>query len=647
MHPFGLLRCGTGGRQMAREVTRREFLRRAGVGAAASGAGLWSGQALSAAPLADGPNILWLTCEDISPNLGCYGDTYAITPNLDKLALRGVRYTNAFSVTGVCAPSRSCLITGAYPWTLGSQHMRSHIPLPPQIKCFTEYLRQAGYYCTNNSKTDYNFRHPGSAWDESSARAHWRNRRGGQRFFSVFNFNVTHENRVNAPAESFLKATARLTPAQRHDPAKADIPPYHPDTPKVRTVWAQYADTITLMDLLVADKLKELEADGLAEDTIVFFFSDHGLGMPRCKFWCYESGTRVPLMIYFPPKYRHLAPQDPGSTVDRLVSFVDFGASVLSLAGVKMPQYMQGKPFLGSQAAEPREYVICGRDRIGPRRDMVRAVRDRKYRYIRNFLPQLPWYCQDNANRRDPVQQVQQELDRLENEGRLSGPPARYQLSRSRPPEELYDIDADPHEIDNLAQSADHREIVERMRAILLREIVESRDLGLMPEFLMHSRATTPYELGLDGQLYPQKKLLAIAEQIRSGAGDRESFLSSLADEEATVRYWAVLGLVHLGDRSKPTLDALTTTLEDSSVDVRLEAADALCRLGYPKLAIEVAVQALEHDSDWPRLQAIEVFKQMGPEARPFIDRIRRAVGTTRNSYVKLMMQLFLEKLGA
>jgi len=583
----------------------------------------------------------------MSPNLGCYGDTYAITPNLDKLARRGIRYTNAFSVAGVCAPSRSCLITGVYPWTLGSQHMRSDIRLPPQIKCFTEHLRQAGYYCTNNVKTDYNLRHPASAWDESGPRAHWRNRGPGRRFFSVFNFTVTHETPINAPAESFLKATARLAPDQRHDPARADIPPYHPDTPKVRKTWAQYADAVTLMDMLVGDKLKELEADGLADDTIVFFFSDHGAGMPRCKRWCYESGTHVPLIVCFPTKYRHLAPQDPGSAVDRLVSFVDFGASVLSLAGVKVPQYMQGKPFLGSQAVEAREYVICGRDRIGPRRDMVRAVRGRKYRYIRNFLPQLPWYCQDNDNYRVSVQQVQQELNRLENEGRLSGPAARYQLSRSRPPEELYDIDADPHEIDNLARSADHREIVERMRAILLGEIVESRDLGLIPEFLMHTRAATPYELGFHQELYPQKKLLAIAELIRSGSGNRDDYLSLLADKEATVRYWAVLGLVHLGDKSRSTVDALTSVLEDSSMDVRLEAADALCRLGCPKLAIEVAVNALEHDSDWVRLQAIEVFKQMGPEARPFIDQIRRAVGTTRNSYVKLMMRLFLEKRGA
>lgn len=629
---------------MARKVTRRDFLGYVGLGTATSVLNLWSAQVSYSAQLADGPNILWLTCEDTSPNLGCYGDTYAITPNIDKLAKKGIRYTSAFSVAGVCAPSRSCLITGVYPWTLGSQHMRSEIPLPPQVKCFTEYLRQAGYYCTNNYKTDYNFRHPKSAWDQCGRQAHWKNRKQGQRFFSVFNFNVTHEGSVNAPLQRFEKATAPLKPAQRHDPAKANIPPYYPDTPKVRKVLAQYADMITVMDMLVADKLKELEADGLAEDTIVFFFSDHGIGMPRCKFWSYDSSTHVPLIVYFPEKYRHLAPQSPGSAIDRLVSFVDFSASVLSLAGVKVPEYIQGKPFLGSQTTEPRQYVICGRDRIGSRRDMVRAIRDKKYRYIRNFIPHLPWYY--GSHYCEKVQQVQQELSRLAKEGKLSGPPARYQLSKSRPPEELYDIDTDPHEINNLADSTDHRQTIEKMRAILLQEIVENRDLGLMPEFMMHNRATTPYELGFNQKLYPQKKLLAIAELIHSDSCSRDQFLSLLGDDEATVRYWALLGLIKLGDKSKPTIDALTAALEDSSVDVRLQAADALCRLGHQKLAIEVAVKALKHNSDWSRLQAIEVFEQMGPEARTFADNIRQAAKTTRNSYVKLIMQFFLEKLG-
>ena len=229
------------------------------------------------------PNILWITCEDISPNLGCYGDRYARTPVLDGLAAAGVRYTDAYAITGVCAPNRSCLITGVYPSTLGSHDMRSTTRLPDRIKCFPEYLRAAGYYCTNNAKTDYNFAPPKTAWNESSRKAHWRNREPGQPFFSVFNFTVCHESQIRQPDASFFRNTARLTPGQRHDPAKVPVPPFHPDTSEVRQDWARYHDVITAMDYQAGDVLGQLDDDGLADDTIVFFFSDHGAGMPGCK----------------------------------------------------------------------------------------------------------------------------------------------------------------------------------------------------------------------------------------------------------------------------------------------------------------------------------------------------------------------------
>ncbi len=324
------------------------------------------------------PNILWITCEDMSPNMGCYGDTFAHTPNLDALAARGIRYTHAFSTSGVCAPSRSCLITGVYPSSLGTHFMRCRGELPEFIRCYSEYLRKAGYYCTNNSKTDYNFVHPRSAWDESSAKAHWRNRKPGQPFFAIFNNTDTHESKIRSRGAEFARLTARLKPEQRHDPAKVKLPPYHADTPEARRDWANDYDLITAMDIESGDLLKQLDEDGVAEDTIVFFYSDHGVGLQRSKRWLYDSGMRVPLIVHFPKKFQHLAPLPSGSVTDRLVSFVDFAPTLLSLAGVPTPMHMQGVAFLGPKAGPPREYVYGIRDRMDERHDIIRAVRDQR-----------------------------------------------------------------------------------------------------------------------------------------------------------------------------------------------------------------------------------------------------------------------------
>jgi N-sulfoglucosamine sulfohydrolase len=249
------------------------------------------------------PNILWISAEDISPDLGSYGDGYARTPNLDKLASQGVRFAKAFSVAPVCAPSRSAIITGMYATSIGSHHMRSKAVPPAGVKAFPEYLRAAGYYCTNNSKTDYNFEAPPTnappvtVWDESSRNAHWRNRALGQPFFAVFNLIVTHESQIRTGKEEFAKNTAGLKPEDRHDPTQAVLPPYYPDTPIVRNDWARYYDLITAMDLQAAELLKQLEEDGVAENTIVFFWGDHGRGLPRAKRWLYDSGIHVPLIV--------------------------------------------------------------------------------------------------------------------------------------------------------------------------------------------------------------------------------------------------------------------------------------------------------------------------------------------------------------
>ena len=561
----------------------------------------------------DRPNILWLTCEDISPHLGCYGDPYAITPNLDRLAAKGIRYTNAFAVNGQCAPSRSCLITGVYPWSLGSQHMRSSVRLPEAVKCFPYYLRQAGYYCTNNSKEDYNFVTPPDVWDESSGQAHWRKRRPDQPFFSVFNHTGTHESRLFVH-----KSGSGLPPDQRRDPARANIPPYHPDTPAGRADWAEYANVITLMDNWVASRLEELEQAGLADDTIVFFFSDHGVGLPRGKYLLYDSGVRVPLIIHFPDKYRHLAPRGPGSVCAGLVSFSDFAPTVLSLAGVSLPPHLQGRAFLGPAKTEPREHVFVGRDRAGTYgTDAIRGVRDVRYKYLRNDMTYRPynrltWYTMRQNSLR--------ELYRLADEHNVPPAAELFMGLRPRPLEELYDLQNDPHELRNLAESAEHQAVVERLRRALTEHRRTVRDVGLMPEWEMHSRIpdAAPYDVARrDRTTFPLDRILDVLERFRQGSEAAAELRALTQSGDAALRYWAVIGLANLHDEAPTTLAVLRQRLEDESVDVRLAAGEALCQLGYHAETLPVLAAALQHEDGWVQTRTLVLVDQLKEKALP------------------------------
>jgi uncharacterized sulfatase len=582
------------------------------------------------------PNVLWITCEDISPHLGCYGDRFAVTPNLDRLAAQGVRYTHAFTVIGVCAPSRSCLITGMYPTALGSHHMRCQARLPDEVKCFPEYLRHAGYYCSNNVKTDYNFPVPKNAWDESSNKAHWRNRKPGQPFFSVFNLVVSHESQIRTPEATFLKQTARLTKEERHDPAQVTVPPYHPDTPVVRRDWARYYDLITAMDKQAGDLLKQLEDDGLAEDTIVFFFSDHGAGLPRCKRWLYDSSLRVPFLVRFPAKYQRLAPAKPGSAVDRLISFVDVGPTVLSLCGVKLPAHLHGQPFLGGQAAAPREYVYGFRDRMDERVDFIRCVRDRRYKYIRNFLPHLP-YAQDISYMNEMP--TMQEYRRLAAAGKLEGPAALF-MRPTKPVEELYDCEADPHEVRNLADSPAHREVLERLRRACLQWMKETRDLGPLPEVEIHRRSgkTPPYEMARKGDaVYPQQRILDAAMLAAQGPDALPKLVELFKDKDPAVRYWGAVGCSALGAKAAPATETLRQALADPSPVVRMAAADALCRLDRHAEALPVLIEALKHDNEWVRHSAALVLDSIGPKAKPALAAMKARLDDSNQYVVRVL----------
>ena len=420
------------------------------------------------------PNILWISCEDISANLGCYGDPHARTPNLDRLASQGVRFTRAFTPAGVCAVVRSGVITGMYPVAIGSHHMRSRIVPPPQVRCFTEYLRAAGYYCTNRSKTDYQFDAPVTAWDQQGNRHNdWRGRAKGQPFFSVVNLTVSHESQIRHGDKRHADIRSKLAPGQIHDPdtVATTLPPYLPDTPAARKNWAWYHDNISEMDHQAGEILKRLEQDGLADSTLVVFWSDHGQGMPRGKRWIYESGVHVPVIMRWPGRL------EAGTVRQDLVSVLDLPPTMLSAAGVKVPGYMHGRVVVGKAQPEPK-YLFFHRDRMDEAYELMRGVRDRRFKYIRNFEPEKT-YAQDI----DYMDQMpaMQDWRRLRAEGGLTGPQKNW-FARPKPIEELYDIDRDPHEVSNLAADPAQRDRLARMRQALEKWQVRIGDLGLVPE---------------------------------------------------------------------------------------------------------------------------------------------------------------------
>ncbi len=574
--------------------------------------------AAAARPLDDPPppNILWVSSEDNGPHLGAYGDDHAATPNLDALAARGLIYRNAWSTAPVCAPARTAVISGLYPASTGAHHMRSRSRLPDGFRFFPQLLREAGYYVTNNAKEDYNLEKPGgqgAVWHESSREAHWRNRPRGAPFFAVFNFTVTHESQIRRRPH---------TPV--HDPAAVRVPAYHPDTPEVRQDWAQYHDKLTEMDALVGERLAELEAAGLVDDTIVFYWGDHGPGLPRSKRTALQTGLGVPLIVSIPAKYRHLAPADyePGGSTDRLVGFVDFAPTTLSLAGIEPPAHYQGRAFLGVHEAEPNEVVFGFSDRMDERHDLVRSVRDQRYLYARNFLIDRPYGQRVAYQMETPTTRVWLRLFR---EGKLNEAQARFW--REKPSEELYDLENDPDLVNNLAASAAHAPDRERLSLRLRNHLLGIRDLGFLPEGEMHRRAAAmgavPWTYGQGG--YQVERVLAAAEL----ASDRSAWDEAatdrlerfLADPDSAVRAWAAIGLRVRGEAAvQATLAALRAALRDASAPVRIHAAEALGRFGeesdrQPAIDLLLASASIEDNDFFDALLALNALDCLEPEA--------------------------------
>jgi len=416
---------------------------------------------------AERPNIIWLVGEDTGPELGCYGDKQAITPNLDRLAREGARFTRAFTHAPVCAPSRSGLITGMYPISIGTHHMRSQLFQPPRT--FTSVLREGGYFVAWPGKTDFNFTVPKDAFDSMG---NWRRNTPRQPFFAYINIFETHESQIRGTKKQMEKNLARLKPNEFHDPARMKVPPYHPDTEITRRDLANYYDLCTAVDYQVGDILRELDEKGLATNTVVIFFGDHGRGLPRSKRWVYDSGTHVPLLVRWPGHIQ------PGTVRDDLVSFIDFAPTMLALGGVAAPTNMHGQVFLGPRRAPDRKYVFAARDRMDETPDRIRAVRSKDFQYIRNFHPELPYAQRIQYMEEMPTMR---EWRRLNAEGKLNETQKLF-FAPTKPTEELYDVNADPDEVHNLAADPKYAATLGELRAALDRWLAETHDMGAIPE---------------------------------------------------------------------------------------------------------------------------------------------------------------------
>lgn len=461
---------------------------------------------VSAAKDSTQPNILWLVIEDMSPLLPMYGDHTIETPNISRLAKEGVVYTNVFSTSGVCAPSRAALATGLYPTSFGANNMRTgsntdetglpkYEAVPPaEAKMLSQLMQDAGYYTTNNYKTDYQFNAPKTAWNDSTIYAHWRNRPSNKPFFSVFNFTTTHESGLfepygirkleqrhyfssdadkiaKLPNDHRIKTDKAATPIHVPKDAAFPVPPYLPNTPVVqRDLWKVY-NNLAETDRQIGAILALLEKDGLMENTIVVFYSDHGGPMPRQKRLIYDSGLKVPLIIRFPKGYR------AGTIDEQLISFVDFAPTTLAMAGAPIPKYMHGRSFIANRSAE-RKYVFAAADRFDGVTDTVRAVRSRCYKYIRNYRPEKPYYLPVAYREKIPTMQ---ELLQLNRKDMLT--PSQRQWFRSEKDEhELFDVCNDPHELSNLARVANYSEKLSHMQRALDTWLAQIGDEPLKPE---------------------------------------------------------------------------------------------------------------------------------------------------------------------
>ena len=544
---------------------------------------------LSAA--SDRPNIVWIVSEDNSKHwLRLYQDGGAPMLNIEKLADGGLVFQNAFSNAPVCSVARTTLITGAYaPRTAAQYHRRSALsPMPDGLRMFPYYLREAGYYTTNNSKTDYNLSDQGM-WNESSNKASYRNRQPGQPFFHVQNFGRTHEGQLHF-TKAFMAENATVT-----DPDSIEVFPYHPNTPTFRYTYAKFQDHHREVDAEMGEFLEALKNDGLAENTIIFYYGDHGGVLPRGKGYAYESGLNVPLVVYAPEKWRHLLPASPGSSVDGFVSFVDFGPTVLNLAGVNVPKTMDGKPFLGKGVSAVdlanRDEAFGYADRFDEKYDLVRTYRKGKYKYIRHYQP----FNYDGLFNEYRYRMLAYEEWRdMYHAGKLNA--AQRQFFEARPVEALYDIERDPHEINDLSDKPENADVLKDLRRRLARKVKSLPDLSFLPEPVMLAEAMdNPVEYGQANRKRIQKLVEVADLSLLPFSKARGKIVRFLSSKDPAARYWALIACSSFGKEAsefEETAKAMARTDEDNLVRVRAAEFLALVGAADPQETIYQALKA-------------------------------------------------------
>ena len=554
----------------------------------------------------DKPNILWITSEDNDYGwLGCYGNKQAKTPRLDKLAAGGLLFKHAYSNAPVCAVARSTILNGAYAPTMGTQHMRSRHAIAKKYKPYVSYLKSQGYYCTNRSKTDYNFAGNDKAiWDACSGKAHYKNRPKGTPFFSIFNLTVSHE--------SSLFNRKKKSGKTRLDPAKVTLRPYLPDLPSIRSDVTHYHDIITNLDSQIGKILDNLAADGLDEDTIIFYYGDHGGITPRGKRYLKDTGTHIPMLVHVPKKWQHLSPFKLGSKIDETVAFVDLAPTLLSLIGLEKPEQMQGRAFLGSKRVAPGEddVVFLYADRFDEIYGMRRGIPDGRWKYIHRFTPHLPAapysYYQFG-------QDGWKDWQKAWKDGKLTG---RYKTTwePNQPVEELFDTHADPWEVKNLATDPAHVERLQDMHARLKQTMINANDTGIIPEpmfsDLTDGKTITNYAASRKKDM-PALVDLAFKASARNPK-NLPQFISLLKSEDPVQRYWATLGCVILGKKSSTAENDLNQLLDDKHSAIRVQAASALIKVGKQETGTSALLKELRRDNnEYSQLNLINTFKQL------------------------------------
>lgn len=548
---------------------------------------------------AERPNILWITSEDNDWRwLGCYGNEDAHTPRLDALAERGVLFNHAYSNAPVCAVARSTIVNGLYAVTQGTQHMRSRHVIPA-YQSYAKVLRQQGYYCTNRAKTDYNFAGDDRAiWDACSGKAHYKNRPEGTPFFAVFNSITTHESALFEKKIKDRRRRGILPVTPSRDPSRVFLRPYLPDLPAVRQDIAIYHDTMTAYDKEVGCLLDDLKKHGLDQDTIIFYYSDHGGITPRGKRYLKDSGVHVPLIVYVPEKWQHLSPFRPGQKVDELVSFVDLAPTALSLAGAEVPAEMQGRAFMGTQRVEPakEDSVFLFADRFDEFYGMRRGITDGRWKYIRRFTPHLAAAPYSEYQFGQAGWRAWQSAWK---EGRLKG--RQHSIWQAgQPMEELFDTQSDPWEIKNLATDSAHTEQLLKMRLQLKSKMQEVRDSGLIPEPMFHEVSPQkPIAHYMQQRQADLPKWIDLAFAASSGdIKNRDLLASKLQSKDPVVRYWALQGCLILGAKSEPLKKDIMLLLKDESSSVRVSSAQILAQLGQRNLAIDALLAELSLVAD-------------------------------------------------